>query len=102
MGEDHGVDQAKSPGKPHGQQGRDARQDIGPEENTAQRSYIHAKTDVEPVGDQALYEQSAGECIQGEQGAQFENNTSGAVQTQQAFYLILGGHHFDGPCEGKE
>ena len=62
-----------------------ARQQVGAEEDAADKPGFDPKAHMEPVGDHALDDQSTGESVQGEQGAQAEDHVPGAVQTERPF-----------------
>jgi len=43
-------------------------EDVGPEEDGAERDRIGAEAQVEPIGDQALHDEAASECVEAEEG----------------------------------
>ena len=77
----HRVEEAEPPCQRHGGQRGKAGQQRRAEKDSAQRRKIDPKLPVEPVGHEALHDESASECIEREQGTQLRDATLRLVQS---------------------
>ncbi len=83
MGEHHGANEAKPRGQAGRHQGRDAREQVRPEENRAQRRRIDAEPQIEPIGREALHDEPAGERIEREQRREPQHDGLGAADAEK-------------------
>ena len=67
VGEDHGVDEPEPRGEPRGDQQGEPREELGAEEDPAERGEVELEARVEPVGHEALDHEAAREGVEREQ-----------------------------------
>ena len=85
MGEDHRIDQAKTICDADGKQRGEPCEEICPEEDAADDRGVDAKAPGEPIGEEAVHDESAGKCIEGEECGKAEDNARDSCRPRSDF-----------------
>src|SRR5579859_6541179 len=86
---DHRVDKPNSCSNSCGCKGRKASKEIGSKKDSAEDCWVGAKTDIEPVGKEALHHQPAGKRIKHKQPGEAQHYRTRAVEAKQALRNAL-------------
>lgn len=80
MCEDHRIHKSDTLSKPASSEGRDTCQKVRSHEDTSQCGSFHAKSNMKPIGQNALHDKAAAKSIESKKHRQFEDNSPRPVQ----------------------
>src|SRR5262245_10292990 len=88
MGKHHGVEQSETPRDRGGGEEREGGQQIRTEENSAQCVQISFITEIEPIRDDALHDETTGKGVQDEKSGQLRQDLPGSLITDCSLLRI--------------
>src|SRR5262245_2645182 len=96
MRKHHGVQQSETSGYRGRSEEREGGKKVRAEENSAQGVQIGLVAEIEPIGNDALHNETAGEGIQDEKPCQLRHDLTGSLYADCSFLRIGFGLPLDG------